>query len=218
MGKASKPGRNPTTEEWARSHGISTAPTPPAVKGYDEPCPFTARQIATRAVILQGVVAVASEVDPEPVVEWYQEEGVWDQVSPAEQRFLLDPDSVDRNAWNDLRWRQEAEWALLWVVGKVDALGLPTRQCDTRRLVNEIIPALGSDVEPFLASAELRPPGVLLAEDDRHYNLWCRYFQTRRAATHLLPSDLEFSVLYQREYAFEWLHGIEAWDDVECDA
>ena len=217
MGQMDEPWRQPTTEEWARSFAISTDLTPSAVEGYEEPCPFTARQIATRAVILQGVVAVASEVDPEPVVEWYQEQGVWEAVSPNERALLLDP-SVSRDAIHRFRWRQEAEWALLWVVGKVEGLGLPTCECDTRHLVDKIIPALGSDIEPFLASAELRPPGLLLAEDDRHYNLWCRYFQTRRGGTHLLPSDLMLDVLYQREYAFEWLHGIEAWDDVECDA
>jgi hypothetical protein len=207
-----------TTEEWAKSLGISTAPTPFAIERYDEPCPLAARQIATRAVILQGVVAVASQVDPEPIIEWYQEQGVWKQASPQEQSFLLAPDSLGQDDLNDLRWRQEAEWALLWVVGKVKALGLPNRQCETRLLIEEIIPALGSDVESFLASAELRPPGVLLAEEDRHYDLWCQYFQTRREGSHLLPRDLVFNVLYQRQYAFEWLHGIEAWDEVQCDA
>jgi hypothetical protein len=202
----------------AISPRISTAPTPPAVEGYNEPCAFTARQIATRALILQGVVAVACEVDSEPVVEWYRQQAVWDQVSPNEREFLLHPASLSRDKWNRLRWHQEAEWALLWAVGKIEALGLPTRQCDTRRMVDEIIPALGSDIEPFLESAELRPPGELLAEDDRHYDLWCSYFQTRRAGSHLLPDDLEHSVLYERQYAFEWLHGIEAWDDVQCDA
>src|SRR5438067_297165 len=102
----------PTTEEWARSHGISTAPTPPAVQGYDEPCPFTARQIATRAVILQGVVAVASGVDPEAVAEWYRDQRVWESVSPNEQALLLDPSSVSQGAVHGFRWRQEAEWAL----------------------------------------------------------------------------------------------------------
>jgi hypothetical protein len=104
------------------------------------------------------------------------------------------------------------------VVGKIEALGLPTQQCDTRRLVDEIIPTLGSDIEPFLALAELRAPGIHLAEHDRHYNLWCRYLQTQRDGSHLLPSDLAFSVLYERRYVFEWLHGIETWDDVQCDA
>ena len=208
----------PTTEAWARSLNISTAPTPPAVSGYEEPCRFSAREIAIRAVILQGVVAVASEVDPEPVIDWYRDQGVWDRVSPRERGFLRDPNSLGPDAWNALRWHQEAEWALLWVVGKVEWLGLPNHRCDTRRLVDEIIPPLGSEIGPFLASAELRSPGLLLAEDDRHYDLWCRYFQTRREEPHRLPSDLDASVLYQRRYAFEWLQGIEAWDEVQCDA
>jgi hypothetical protein len=185
---------------------------------YDETCPFTARQVAARAVILHGVVAVASAIDPDPVITWYREQRVWGQVSQKEQAFLLDPGSLAREEWNSLRWHKEAEWALLWAVGKVDALGLPTRQCDTQRLVDEIVPALGSDIELFLTSSELRPPGLLLAEDDRHYDLWCRYFETRRRGSHRLPTDLEFNVLYERRYAFEWLQGIEAWDDVQCDA
>jgi hypothetical protein len=188
------------------------------VEGYGEPCPFTARQVAVRAVILQGVVAVAAEVDPKPVIAWYRDQGIWKAVSPKERAFLRNPLSVAREEVNELGWRKEAEWALLWVVGKVEALGLPTRSCDSRRLVDEIIPALGADIEPFLASAELRPPGVLLAEDDRHYRLWCRYIQTCQGGNNLLPSDLAPAVLYQREYAFEWLHGIEPWDDVQCDS
>jgi hypothetical protein len=208
----------PTTKKWARSHGISTLPTPPSVEKYDEPCPLTARQIGIRAIILQGVVAVAAGVDPEPVVEWLQDRGVWDQVSPAEQAFLLDPSTISQKQRSRFQWHKEAEWTLLWVIGKVKALGLPTRECDTRRLVDEIIPALGSDIELFLASAKVRPPGVLLAEDGRHYDLWCRYFQDRRGGAHLLPDDLLIDVLYQRQYAFEWLHGIESWDDVRCDA
>ena len=59
---------------------------------------------------------------------------------------------------------------------------------------------------------------MLLAEEDRHYTLWCQYFQTRRKGEHLLPHDLNPAVLYQRQYAFEWLRGIVSWDDVRCDA
>ena len=212
------PRKRPTTIEWASARGISTALTLPPIAGYDDRCPFTARQIAIRTVILQGVVAVASEVDPEPVIEWFHEQEVWDLVSPEEQSFLLNRAAFPQKKWQRLRWRQESEWTLLWVVGKIDALGLPTHQCDTRRLVDEIIPALGTEIEPFLMSAQLRPPGVLLGEDDRHYDLYCSYFQTRRRGIHLLPSDLDIDVLHQRQYAFEWLHVIEAWDNVQRDA
>ena len=123
MTHADEPWRQPTTEEMVRALGISTAPTLPAIEGYDEPCTFTARQIATRAVILQGVVAVASQVDPDPVIEWYRGQGVWDQLSPKEQAVLLDPASLTRGEWNILRWQQEAEWTLLWAVGKVERSG-----------------------------------------------------------------------------------------------
>jgi hypothetical protein len=205
-----------TTAEWAQLHGISLEDTASAIEDYIEPYPRAARQIATRAVILHAVVAVAYEVDAEPVVEWLREEGLWDHVSPREQFVLLGAAISDEQR-HRLRWHQEAEWALLWIIGKVESLGLPTRGCDTRRLVDEIIPPLGSDIEGFVASAELRPPGVLLAEDDRTYDLWCSVAKARRLGEPL-PTDLNWWVLYERRYAFEWLDGVEEWDDVTCDA
>jgi hypothetical protein len=33
-----------------------------------------------------------------------------------------------------------------------------------------------------------------------------------------VPEDLNWSVLYERRYAFEWLDGLEDWDEVTCDA
>jgi Domain of unknown function (DUF4272) len=190
--------------------------TPPTIENYTEPCPRSAREIATRAVILQGVVAVACEVDPEPVVEWLRDQGVWPWVSPREEAFLLRADITGEQR-NRFGWHQEAEWTLLWAISKVGSLGLPTRGCDTRRLVDEIIPPLGSDIEGFLASARLRPPGVLLAEDDRTYNLWC-YANSAIRRGEPLPADLRWWVLYERRYAFEWLDGIQDWDDVTCDS
>jgi len=218
MGKTGNSETRPTTETWAKSHNISTAATPPEIKDELEPIPFTARQVAIRAIILQGVVAVASAVDPEPVIEWLQDQRIWEAVSPQELAFLLAPSSVAPKDRIRFQWRMEAEWALLWVVGKVEALGLPTRQCDSARLVDSIIPALGSEIETFVSSSTLRPRGVLLAEVDRHYDLWCRYIQDRRLGEQVLPSDLLVDVLYHRQYAFGWLDGVEAWDDVTCDA
>jgi len=58
---------------------------------------------------------------------------------------------------------------------------------------------------------------VLLAEDDRTYNLWCYANTARRNHKHL-PHDLNWNVLYERRYAFEWLDGMQDWDDVTCDS
>lgn len=204
-----------STEAWARSLGISVAPTPPAVEDYAKRCPRSARQIAVRALILQGVVAVAQDVEPEPIVEWFRNQRIWPSVTPEEKAFLqnLSPTKEQRNLFS---WHQEAEWTLFWVIGKVESLGLPTHTCDTRRLCDEIMPPLGMDIAEFVASAELRHPGVLLAEDDRTYDLWCNGIIARRKGE--LPDNLNWSVLYERRYAFEWLDGMQEWDDVTCDA
>jgi hypothetical protein len=205
-----------STRTWAKSLGVSVAPTPPAVEGYTKRCPRSARQIAVRSVILQGLVAVSSEVDPEPIIEWLHGQRIWRSVTPEERAFLQQPLRT-REQRNKFGWHQEAEWTLLWVIGKVESLGLPTRGCDSRRLCREIIPPLGSDIARFLASADLRPAGVLLAEDDRTYNLWC-YTNSARRKGERLPDDLNWSVLYERRYAFEWLDGMQDWDEVTCDS
>ena len=205
-----------TTEEWAQTLAVSVEDTAPAIENYTEPCPRSAREIATRVVILQGVIAVAYEVDAEPVIEWLCEQGVWDQVSPREQAFLLGSEVTDEQR-NRLRWHQEAEWALLWAIGHVESLGLPTQGCDTQRLVDEIVPPLGSEINAFLDSATLRPPGELLAEDDRTYDLWC-YATSAVRKGEPLPADLRWWVLYERRYAFEWLDELQDWDEVTCDA
>jgi hypothetical protein len=206
----------PSTEAWARSLGISVEASPPTVEGYSKRCPRSVRQIAVRTVVLQGIVAVACDVDAVPIIEWFHQQRIWRGVTPEERAFLQNssPTKEERNKFG---WHQEAEWTLLWVIGKVESLGLPTRCCDTRRLCQEIMPALGADIDDFLASAELRPPGVLLAEDDRTYNLWC-YANGARRKGESLPEDLNWSVLYERRYAFEWLDGMQAWDEVTCDS
>jgi hypothetical protein len=67
-----------------------------------------------------------------------------------------------------------------------------------------------------VASAKVREQGILLAENDRTYNLWCYAQKARRKGE--LPADLNWSVMYERRYAFEWLDGMQAWDEVTCDA
>ncbi len=204
-----------STEAWAESLGISAEPFLPSIDGYFEPCRRSTREIAVRAIVLQGVVAVADGVDPGPVVEWFHGQGIWESVTPNEGTFFGNPSSSNKQR-NAFSWHQEAEWTLLWMIGKIESLGLPTRGCDTRRLVDEIIPPLGSAIDDFLSSATIRDPGALLAEDDRTYNLWCYAHAARRNGE--LPADLDWNVLYERRYAFEWLDGFQAWDDVTCDA
>ncbi len=176
----------------------------------------TADTIAMRALALHCVAAVAFGVDRDAVIDWMHEQAIWDAATPEERTFLEDPDAATDAIREAFRWRKEAEWTLLWAGGLVAALGSPAKQCDTVALAIDIMPRLGSDVSPFLARAAVRPEAELRAEDDRHDTLWCRALADRRAGT--LPADLDWNVLYQRRYAFEWLRGPEEWDQVRCDA
>jgi hypothetical protein len=202
------------TRTWAEALKVEGSEDLPPIAGYSKLYARSAREVATRAIILQGVVAIAYEVAPDPIAKWFREQGIWPAVTPQEERFML---SAERTSSEQLqyRWKQEAEWTLLWMLGRVRSLGLPTRCCDTRRLVDEIMPALGDDLQDFIREAELRPAGALLAEDDRTYNLWCYALAAQRRKEEL-PSDLNLAVLRERRYAFEWMDGNQDW--VTCDA
>lgn len=203
-----------TTEQWAVSLGIDPGTSLPAVADYDEPTPRTAQEVATRTVILHSVAATGYGVDPEPIVAWLRAQSIWQQASPAEQRLLEAADPPGQEL-SDARWRQEAQWALLWAINKVEGLGLPTQTCNTAALVDSIMPGLGESIESFVSSASLRLPGELLAENDRVYNLHC--YARPAIRKNELPNDFVYPVLAQRHYAFEWLTSNDLWDDVQTD-
>lgn len=204
-----------TTAEWTELHGMSVLPTDFSVEAHQNEYPRSARDIAVRVLVLHGVGAVGAGVDATPVIDWFSDEGIWDHVTPKEAHFLQSLEASDEERARFF-WHKEAEWTLLWVLEKVEDLGLPTTQCDSSRLNDYIIPPLGGSIEPFLESALIRSPCDLLVEDMRSYDMWCRALKASRNGT--LPEDLLMPVLYERRYAFEWLTGFEAWDDVQCDA
>lgn len=138
-------------------------------------------------------------------------------MTPEEKDFLLVPMRTP-NQCRPFEHHQEAAWTLLWMIGKVEALGLPTHYCDASQLADEsVMPGLFTDIAPYLHSASLRDPAVIVTEDLRTYNLWCHAQQDRRH-NRPLPYDLNLTVLYERRYAFEWLDSTEEWDEVTCDA
>jgi hypothetical protein len=155
---------------WAESLKVATEADLLPIPDFSKLYARTASEIAIRAVILQGAVAVAYGVEAQPIIEWFQAQTIWGDVTPKERVFMSSSAHTESELVQ-VQWKPEAQWALLWMVGRVESLGLPTHYCDTRRLADEIIPALGDDLRPFIAQSELRSPGTLLAEDDRSYDL-----------------------------------------------
>ncbi len=203
------------TKEWAESRGIDTQDVLPPVEDYNEPYKQTAEEIAVRTIILHAVAAAGHGVNRESIIEWFKNQGIWDQVSPREQAFLLSrkPHKLLEEERRGARWLQETQWALLWTIQKIESIGLPTKTCDTTRLAKEIMPELGDEIQPFVSSAKLRPAPTLRAEDERCYRFHCEAQQAYELDA--MPDDLVYGVLVQRYYAFEWLRSGDDWDDVK---
>src|SRR5215475_8437386 len=126
-----------TTKEWAESLKVASDADLSAIPDFSKPYARTAREVAIRAVILQGVAAVAYEVEVQPIIEWFQTQEIWGAVTAKERAFLTRSQHTESQQIQ-FRWKQEAQWTLLWMIHRVESLGLPTRYCDTRRLVDEI--------------------------------------------------------------------------------
>ena len=205
------------TKEWAESLGINTQDVLPPIEDYDEPYKQTAEEIAVRTIILHAVAAAGHGVSREPIIEWFKNQNIWDQVSPREQAFLLSrkPRRLLEEDRRGAQWLQEAEWALLWAIQKVESIGLPTKTCDTERLAKKIMPELGDEIQPFISSARLRPASTIRAEDERVYRLHNEAQQAYELDA--MPDDLVYGVSFQRYYAFEWLRSGNDWDDVKIN-
>jgi hypothetical protein len=206
------------TKEWADSYGINTEEILTPVEDYDEPYKRTAGEVAVRTIILHAIAAAGYGIDREPIIQWLENQNLWDQVSPREQTFLLSrkPSKLLEEDRKGAQWLQEAQWALLWTIQKVENLGLPIRTCDTIRMVDEIMPMPGDEIEPFVSSAELRPAPEVRAEDKRIYKLYY-HAQQANEQDEEMPEDLIFGVLFQRYFAFKWLNSEDDWDDVKTD-
>lgn len=200
------------TKEWAGSLEINTQETLPPSENDSENHVRTAGEVAIRTIILHSIVAAGSGIDRNRITGWLQDQNLWEYASPHEQSILLLP-RVFREDRSGVQWLQEAQWALLWTIKKVKTLGLPVKTCDGIRLVDEIMPVLGGDIDEFISAAEFRPAVEINAENDRINRL---YYHAQKAVDREeeMPEDMIYGVLYHRYYAFRWLTVDEPWDDI----
>lgn len=201
------------TKEWAESLDIDTLDILPPSEDIIESYCRTASEVAIRTVILHSIVAAGSGINQELITGWLQDQNLWEHASPRERSILQSPRKFKEDR-TGAQWLQEAQWPLLWTIKKVEGLGLPTKTCDSLKLVDEIMPVLGGDdIDQFIASAEFRPAAEISAEYDRTSRI---YYHAKKAIDREeMPEDMIYSVLYYRYYSFRWLISYDPWDDVD---
>jgi hypothetical protein len=98
----------------------------------------------------------------------------------------------------------------LWSIGRVDELDLPIERCDGS-VMGEVLPALGESVQPFIASARLRPSEEMVHMLEQHLQL---YNQQVEAYDKGEKHPFDTMITYERIHALNWVCGlIDEWDD-----
>jgi hypothetical protein len=180
----------------------------------------SAEDIAKRALALHLLLGVIFYHEPEKVVEWAREEGLWDSLSPQEQNVFSVPISDLSPAeisWNQramqsnlLTWRIEGLLALLWSLNLVEELDLPIERCDGG-IIREVLPGLGESLESFIAKAECRPIKEIVHMLGKHLEI---YNQQVEAFNHDETLEYDMLITYERIHALNWVCGlISKWDD-----
>lgn len=174
----------------------------------------SAQEVAKRIVILYNVAALGHGIEKNKVIDRLKKSGVWDSLAPSEKSFIESSKPTQQQVI-DATWRVEALWALLWALGKVDALEFPTKACDMDKL-HSLMPKPDA-AQAFIASARLREPEKILDETDMIYRI---HWAVRDAQLQgkPIPAKLEPGVVVERHYALNWLTWYaDEWDDITTD-
>lgn len=176
----------------------------------------TAREVAERALVLQGLCFVAhQEISRLTAITWLKAEGVWSAVAPSERRFFEKLDLTQQDIV-DATWRAEALWTLLWALGKIDELSAPCGTADVQHMV-ELMPRPSAAAGPFLQSAQLRSGSEIYEACDDILDI---HWAVRDACLNNrdIPNGYHPGVVRERHFALNWLtYYDDEWDEITTD-
>jgi hypothetical protein len=206
--------RKERTVRELESLGIPVNPWLPIIESDEEARIRDPEDAARRAIILYAVTSAGHGDDRGAIIAFLKDESLWDHVSPNE-KALFEDEKPSEQTMVDATWRAEALWVLLWSLGKIGTLDLPTEFCNTD-LIHDLMPKPG-EVAESVRSATLRPKSAILDETDRIYRLhWA--VRDAQLNNRPVPANLDPGVVMERHYALNWLtwYGDE-WDDITTD-
>ena len=186
----------------------------PVIEKEDNVLLKNKEEICDRAIALSLVAVHAEGIEGEILENSIMELKADDKFTPEEKEFLK-LDSFDLATKAKFLWRYESLWVLLWSLGYVETLDLPTGICDVPFSVGTII---YRGREKFIKEAKLRSKKEILDQADLIYRIhWAT--TEARIKNQPMPADLDNSTVYERHYALNWLlnHQNQNWDDVSTD-
>ena len=196
------------------SEGVPVNDWLPAIEGEAEARRRSVEEIAWRAMALLTVALKGEGLEQAVIEDIVRKYSLAAHFSPAETAFIEDPDPSQHDRVQ-FTWRYEAAWVMLWALGYVDDLGMPTDICDPGKAV---VVMRDRNPEQFIVDSKLRPLSEILDETDLMYRYHWAVVDARLNGRSP-PADLEPGVTMERHYALNWLIGYldQEWDDVTTD-
>ena len=120
-------------------------------------------------------------------------------LTPREQQVIAGTTS-EAGAINAV-WKYEAVWALLWALGIIEELSLPSEICDCDLVMGTMRRFKGLD--DFMANTTLRPLEEILQALDLHYRYHWAAVNARVNGSD--PAGIDEEVVMERRAGLEWL-------------
>lgn len=206
--------RKEATERLLHSIGVPINPWLPLVEDEADARLQSADEVARRAIVLFSLAAIGHGYDSKSYLEMLEAPSLRKTLSPKEREFLADKNPSD-SASIQMTWCVEGAWTLIWALGELPELRLPTEQCDAQDL-QRIMPG-SHRLREFISAATLRSTGEILDETDKIYRL---HWAARDASLNdrAVPAGLQIGVIEERHRALNWLtFYADEWDEITTD-
>lgn len=198
------------------SIGVRINPSLPVIESEADAKLRTPEDVAKRVIILNAVVHSAHGLDRQDVSAWLKSENIWDSVSPQERQFLEGSNPTEQDRIN-ATWRAESVWTLLWALGKIETLELPTKECDID-FIQTLMLSPGTSCAEFIKQSKLRSVAEILDATDLIYRIhWV--VRDAQLNNQEIPGSFVPGIAYERHYALNWLVGYsdQEWDEITTD-
>jgi len=207
--------RKEFTNKFLTQKGVPVMEHLPLVDDYKNARFRNEKEIASKAVVLYGLIFVANnEMTSEQIILYFKKYDLWKNVSPEERQYLEKKNKTDQDN-SPLTWRIENLNVLLWSLGHFDKLPFPTVMCDFSLYEN--LPNLKANPTDWINKSRLRNTEDILNETDLIYRIhWAT--EDARINNRNTPAALNPDVIMERHFALNWLTMYaDNWDDITTD-
>ena len=175
----------------------------------------SAKEIAERCIILNEILFVVhGGATCEKIQELLKSWGLLDSVSHAEKIFLS-KENHSQTELDEMSWKRESLFALLWTLGEVKKLSEPNAESD---IPSEVFFKLESDPLSWINQVTIRSEDKILKAAEDIYDI---HWMVRDAILNNrpIPHNYDTNVVYHRHHALYWVekYGNYDWDNISVD-